>query len=375
MPNKDPTTVQRFDYIELNKQARVDENGFLYDSPVLTRTGVFSYQNADGTTRRELRTPEEVFKAESLASYIGKPITVTHPKNMVTAASARTLAIGTVLTAGRQDGDNVTADIVIHDAKAAGDKRELSLGYKLDLVPEIGEYKGQAYDHVQKNIRINHLAIVQRARAGSIARLNVDGDEEINNDKETKPTMSKLTLDNGIEYDAVPEVIAAFKDLKKKAETSEEEKDKEKKRGDGLEAERDQLKANAVAKEKERADAESRLPELVKARVSLLKTAETCHIDGADALTDRQIKEAVVKKARNDDKLVLTDRSDDYVQAAFDMACADLPKTVQDNNAANNRKFANNFDNKPGEVDKSSSAARQRMIENMRNDSVIKEAK
>ena len=43
----------------------------------------------------------------------------------------------------------------------------MSLGYNLDLIEEPGEWNGEKYDAIQTNIRINHLAIVDKARAGS----------------------------------------------------------------------------------------------------------------------------------------------------------------------------------------------------------------
>jgi hypothetical protein len=46
----------------------------LIDHPILTRVGIFEYRRPDGSIRRELRLPEEVFAQESLASYKGKPV-------------------------------------------------------------------------------------------------------------------------------------------------------------------------------------------------------------------------------------------------------------------------------------------------------------
>ena len=68
------------------------------------------------------------------------------------------------------------ANIVIHETdemKKSGFK-ELSLGYNLDLDETPGVWQGEHYDAIQRNIRINHLALVREARAGDQARLNVD---------------------------------------------------------------------------------------------------------------------------------------------------------------------------------------------------------
>ena len=46
----------------------------MIDHPILTRVGIFEYRRPDGSIRRELRLPEEVFAPESLASYKGKRV-------------------------------------------------------------------------------------------------------------------------------------------------------------------------------------------------------------------------------------------------------------------------------------------------------------
>lgn len=168
--------VLRLDSIPLDETYWTKE-GYLIDHPVVTSTGIFEYQNPDGTTRRELRLPEEVFDPASLASYKGKPVILTHEAGVVDKRNVDQEHIGTILSEGYQDGENVRAEIIIHDTdimKKSG-LRELSLGYALDLDRTPGVWKGQPYDAIQRNIRINHLALVEKARAGEKARLNIDG--------------------------------------------------------------------------------------------------------------------------------------------------------------------------------------------------------
>ena len=77
--------MRNVDYINLD--ASVDPeilpNGFLSIMALLTRTGVFTYQQVDpdGTIRviRQLRTPDEVFSEETMASLSGLPLTNNHP--------------------------------------------------------------------------------------------------------------------------------------------------------------------------------------------------------------------------------------------------------------------------------------------------------
>ena len=172
--------VVRFDNIAVDETYYTKE-GFLIDHPIVTTVGIFEYMNPDGSTRRELRLPEEVFNPDSLASYEGKPIIITHNAGEITKENVEEEIIGTILSKAYQEGDNVRAKIVIHDTdkmKQSG-LRELSLGYGLTLDETPGEWNGHPYDAIQRDIRINHLALVSAARAGEQARLNIDGKENL----------------------------------------------------------------------------------------------------------------------------------------------------------------------------------------------------
>ena len=129
------TRVVRLDSVPLDKAYYTDE-GYLADRPVLTSTGIFEYTNPDGSIRRELRLPEEVFKPESLKSYRGKPIVITHDAGLITKDNVHENSVGTILSEGYRSGNNVVADIVIHDTDAMKNAglKELSLGYNLCLL-------------------------------------------------------------------------------------------------------------------------------------------------------------------------------------------------------------------------------------------------
>lgn len=167
--------VVRLDSLPLN-QTYFTEEGYLIDRPILTSTGIFEYTNPDGSIRRELRLPEEVFNPESLKSYKGKPIIITHDAGLITKDNVHENGVGTILSEGYRSGNDVRAEIIIHDTdemKSSGLK-ELSLGYNLDLDETPGVWEGKPYDAIQRNIVVNHLALVLEARAGDQARLNID---------------------------------------------------------------------------------------------------------------------------------------------------------------------------------------------------------
>lgn len=330
------TEVQRYDYS--NFTATKTDEGFLVDSPIVARIGIQEYRRADGTVQRELRLPEEVFHPDSLASMRGKPITVDHPKTgKVTSKDAHRVTVGTILAEGKQDGDNVRTDITIHSPDAIGDRRELSLGYTAILDETPGVWNGQEYDAIQRTIRVNHLSVVKHGRAG-VARLNMDSDEEVFINQQEQQTMTvKVKLDNGIEYDAAPEVAAELAKLRADASGFAEKLNVIPK----LEAERDTLKArvDAIPDELKKAQEQGKTEAL--ARIQLETVAGKFKIDAADK-TDRQIKEAVILTVRKD--AVLAEKSDIYIDAAFDMAVESAPAAAM----ASQRKDAlTHTDDKP----------------------------
>ena len=204
--------VRRLDSISLD-QTYFTEEGYLVDHPLVTSVGIFEYTQKDGSVRRELRLPEEVFAAESLATYKGKPIIITHDAGRVDKTNVDEEQIGTILSQGYQDGDDVRAEIIIHntDAMKQSGLRELSLGYDLYLDETPGVYEGQPYDAIQRDIIINHLALVGSARAGEQTRLNIDS-----RDPETlkgAKTMAETKRNDGgmLSPDEMTAAIDAFK--------------------------------------------------------------------------------------------------------------------------------------------------------------------
>jgi len=313
------TEVQRYDYSSF--EAKKTDEGFLVDSPIVARIGIQEYLRADGTMRRELRLPEDVFHPDSLASMRGKPVTVDHPKSgKVTSKDAYRVTVGTILTEGRQDGDYVRPDIVIHSPDSIGDRRELSLGYTAVLDETPGEHPvfGK-YDAIQRNINVNHLSVVKRGRAG-VARLNMDSNEEdfINQQEQQTMSMVKIKLDSGLEYDAAPEVSAELNKLRADAQGFAEKLNAIPK----LEAERDTLKARVDGIEAELETAKSNGKAEALARIQLESVAGKFKIDCKDK-TDRQVKESVILAVRKD--AVLADKSEIYIDAAYDMAVEVAP--------------------------------------------------
>lgn len=334
--------VRRFDRGELRKPTKLP-NGYLRGDGFLTRIGIFQYRQPDGTTRRELRTPEEVFKADSLQSFAFSPLTNDHPPEMLTAENTREYSVGVIGPPVRDD-DHVRAEVVAMDKKAIADleagKTQLSCGYVCDVETKPGTWNGQPYDAVQRNIRGNHVAIVDVARAGPTARIRMDAldatmvqtDESPKNPPNSgiqKEQTVKKTI-NGVDFE-IPDQAGQALENERKAhndalEASKKETSEAKKLADAATAKVDGLTEKVTKLEKEHKDATdpSKLSESIKARVALEKEASGVLGVKAkfDGLSDRDIKVKVLEKLsasfKADEKK--DKRSDEYIQARFDQA-------------------------------------------------------
>ena len=166
----------REDFLPL--RAVVDsKTGYLTDTPVLVRTGVYEYRNpTTGKTEREFRPASVVFDRAHLKALRGTPIVATHAAGLISAKNAKGHTVGVILSEGRQDGENLVAEIMLHDPSPVlrDGMKELSLGYQVEVDETPGTWNGERYDRsITKIGHVNHLAIVRKGRAG-VARLNMD---------------------------------------------------------------------------------------------------------------------------------------------------------------------------------------------------------
>ncbi len=310
--------IARFDKGQINIDACITENGYIKANAIVTRSGVFIYKNPDGTIRRELRHPDDVKKIDSLETMKMIPITNDHPpERLVNAKNAKSLAIGYTGENIQIDGDNIIANLLITDEEGVravvdGGKKELSLGYTVDLIDEKGVFKDEPYDYIQKNIKYNHLSIVDRARAGNHARIALDSEdaEEIQIKKEnimSDKKQKRLKIKND-EYMVEPEVFEDVSELRDEVERLKEERIELERRlknmADELEsikAERDSLREEKEMMDEKKAnnDAQDILRKAVKERIILEKSASAFldkkTVQNIDSMTDIEIKKSVIK--------------------------------------------------------------------------------
>lgn len=223
--------LARYDKGIVQNETTLTEEGFIKGRAIVTRTGVFLYKNADGTVRKELRHPDDVMIPESLESIKMIPIVDGHPpERLVTAENAKRLGIGFTGETVETEEPFIIANMVITDKSMVEKikdkkKNELSLGYTVDLIPMAGVYNGEPYDYKQTNIRYNHLALVDEARAGPEARIALDGDDAIlMNEQELKMTKkSKKVKIDAQEYLMEEDAAGSVEELMKKHEALQAE--------------------------------------------------------------------------------------------------------------------------------------------------------
>lgn len=157
--------------------------GFLKAIADIARPGVFPYLYENGEIVYEAKLPQDILSAETVTSASGVPLTLDHPKDadgnhiLVTPENAKELSHGNVSEPEIEDGKiRVLLTALSKEAidQIRSGKRELSIGFEYDLDQRPGEYDGKSYDASQKNIRINHVALVGSGRAGETIRIHGD---------------------------------------------------------------------------------------------------------------------------------------------------------------------------------------------------------
>jgi uncharacterized protein len=209
---------------ELGKTRKITPEGFLLcEGVAIARTGQQTYSamelplegDRDGRIIVD-RPSDEVFREETMASFEGKPVTVEHPNEFVSPETWKKLAVGVVQNVRQGEGiddEFLMADLLITDQKAIEhvnkDLPELSCGYDSDYEqPEAGRA-------IQHNIIGNHVALVDRGRAGPRCAI-----------KDHKPEVKKMSEKTKF-LDKLGRLLTAFQANDKKALDKEMEDEEE----------------------------------------------------------------------------------------------------------------------------------------------------
>uniref|UniRef100_C6BBT1 Putative bacteriophage protein n=1 Tax=Ralstonia pickettii (strain 12D) TaxID=428406 RepID=C6BBT1_RALP1 len=216
------------------KRSLTPEGFLLCEEVPVARTGEMIYgpgevpvePGPDGLIRIS-RTPEEVFRDETLASCVGKPVTLDHPDDFVGPTNFAALGKGAMLNVRRGSGiedDLMIADLLVTDAeaiKAIQDDgiEEVSLGYEADY-EQVSPGRG-----VQRNIVVNHVALVERGRCGPRCAIGDKEPEEMKT-KDSKPK-GKRSFADRLRAAFMAKDAESAEELAKEAEAMDEESEEE----------------------------------------------------------------------------------------------------------------------------------------------------
>jgi len=347
----------RYDVSAIQNYEFTDE-GYLRVKARIARTGIQSYTDASGGIRLEYRPEEEVAADAALDSFREKCVTKEHPPVLLDASNTKDYAVGFTSADVSYSEGFVESTLTVTDKETIdeimrGNVREVSCGYKVDYSPEPGiTSDGQHYDGIQKNIRGNHVAIVNRARGGAQVRLMLDSADAAVNDlinHSTGVIMAANIAFDGVSFEADPALAAAisaerddakgsYADMKRKYEDAMAEASKMKEEMDAMQKEMKgkcdsaEGRADALAEEVEslKTDLETakqvNVDSLVEERIALIDKARTSLDSAFDfaGKSAREIMEASIKAVRGDADL--SERSDDYVTAMFDTLAESAPR-------------------------------------------------
>ena len=331
---------------------RITTEGYLIADAHTVRTGIQLYrgkevdpENKHGLRDKEVvrvyRSAKEVRDDDSLQTFSHAPVTIGHPKELVDSKNWKDLSVGEVSTDAVWDGERIRLPLILKDQKAIGlvaaGKNQLSASYTSVLKFGDGVTpEGEPYDVEQTQIRVNHVAIVDRARAGDDFQIRLsDGSSEeswgaapiqIADTKEELMSLRTIMVD-GLQVQTTDAGAAAIEKLQtqlRDAQSAKEKDDEEKaKKLAKVEAERDDLKAKADKMNDAAIDAR------VAERGDLVAKARSIVKDAAyEGLSDATIRRNVVVAKLGD--AVVKDKSDEYIAARFDMLADEAAKRKPD---------------------------------------------
>lgn len=278
------------------------------------------------------RPDDEIFKADSLSTFAHKPVTLNHPADGVSPENFRKEAIGHVGSEVIRDGEFVRVPLVIMDGEAiraieAG-TREISMGYDCELVMQSGTTPdGRGYDGFQRNIRINHCAVVPAGRAGPDCRIGDRMRSPSHQQQKDAATMKTVTID-GKAFEVTDEAAAAIQKLQADTKSTLSEAGPVLDQARALIAD---LKTKQDAADKAVADAKAEtedakklvptadaLAKMVADLADVVSAAKAIAPDlDIKGMTADAVKAATVKAVLGEDAMKGKDAA--YIEAAFDL--------------------------------------------------------
>ena len=189
-----------------NSNREKDANGFLHVKHChCTKVQIAQYLGSEISSDlipdkvyNVFRPEEELKKAETIQSLNGVPLQLEHHDDTAERPAQYT-RIGATGTDAVFEFPYLSNSLHFFNQKAidlieSGEKCELSIGYDCEIHKENGEYMGQPYDFVQRNIKIQHVALVECGRAGADVKVSDSKEIILNSEKTEVKQMDKEKL-------------------------------------------------------------------------------------------------------------------------------------------------------------------------------------
>lgn len=189
-----------------NSNREKDANGFLHVKNChCTKVQIAQYLGCEISKDLEAdkvynvyRPEEELNKAETIQSLNGVPLQLEHHDDTAERPAQYT-RIGATGTDAVFEYPYLSNSLHFFNQKAidlieSGEKCELSIGYDCEIHKESGEFEGVPYDFVQRNIKIQHVALVECGRAGADVKVSDSKEIILNSEKTEVKKMDKEKL-------------------------------------------------------------------------------------------------------------------------------------------------------------------------------------
>jgi hypothetical protein len=193
-------------------KVRSETDGSLICRAVICRSGYQDYREGElspESGNNEIvsvyRPAEEVLSPEFISSLEGATICDGHPGRFVSPENYQWVNRGFAVNVARgpddEDGNvTVMADLHLKDAAieqaVESGKKQLSVGYIYNLSHEGGKL-------VMRNLKANHIAIVETARAGDVAQITDSADGFIRSENEESLIFGPRRKQENVDEDVI----------------------------------------------------------------------------------------------------------------------------------------------------------------------------
>ena len=283
-----------------NSNREKDANGFLHVKNChCTKVQIAQYLGSEisndlipDKVYNVFRPEEELNKADTIQSLNGVPLQLEHHDDTAEKPAQYT-RIGATGTDAVFEYPYLSNSLHFFNQKAidlieSGEKCELSIGYDCEIHKESGEFEGVPYDFVQRNIKIQHVALVECGRAGADVKVSDSKEIILNSEKNEVKQMDKEKL-----LQLINELV--------KAGASEEE----------IKAKIDELTADACEDEDE-----------VEVETEEVKTEEP----GTEEVEEQETSDEEQTEQKDDDDLIIEEVKAELEKAGLDAENEELVK-------------------------------------------------